>query len=1034
MRNNVASDDDFDDLDEWIAPTQVAATQPRVSTSTGVAAVYDAERPARAVKDAVDERVLCAVCSLNLTMWTIQDRAVHMNACVDAMTTAQNKYHCPTCTKELTDYNEQRRMAHVNMCLDRLQMRAAQQESIAKSAGGGVEAEPPSTVESVAVQDEPDPNAYNCMICGVNLTEKDLTARIRHMKQCGQRFGVRPSDVAALQREHEHDQLSVTKAGQTISTESATITSATATTEVLADDAQTDTSSSSTNAFAVMMRASSSTSSSSVLSNTLGCVGQVVSNAFDVLMKSSKTQTVLSSASVTTSGSSFRSNPQPFSKKRRLGAGATPSGTQWSSSSSSSSTSRRFSCPDFKRIKGTHPSFIVDGFKYASKALSSVYFLTHFHSDHYTGLEKKSFDCGIIYCNQITAALVVQELRIDSKWVHPVPMNTPVVIHDVQVTFMDANHCPGAAIILFCLKNGQAYLHTGDFRYDKKMLSYAPLQKYIPPPGAPPSTTAMTRLDGVYLDTTYANPKYTFPTQQAAIDHTLELLVTKHAVSDNKILFLFGSYSIGKERLFMEVAAKYERKVCVSTAKLKFISTFGWPEDQMKLLTIEPSATNLHVVPMSDLKMEHLTTLLQKHRLRFREIVAFRPTGWTFSKSNTGASISTCRTDASGAIRIYGIPYSEHSSFVELTEFVQAMNPHVIIPTVNCYTEQQAKKQVDLLRHDSDDTTSGNGQQVLVYLCLEARKTASSNASSAAAIGFSDAQKKNVARPFRRKRYVEKPQREPSVVAGQPEGELWKRTLVAAADCLDRDELPLAIETRKRNGSRRVTWTSAQLEPLEFAHLLPICVNGLQDALELYPTFAFDAAMALLESSGKADDTRVLLLFQQLAVCDDVDDALTEYYRSILPLCNILQDKHLGTGDDATKALVAETLETTEAYGKDDAHLLIQHMKLLQAQRISSPSSSHRSLLQGATRNASKGTGVADRLPTPTQHVTCALLSPWSRLAWKPSADEFAAADKLDELRSASPRSRVCSRFDRDCCFVVARLRFVDTLRDGLPM
>uniref|UniRef100_K3W9S1 DNA repair metallo-beta-lactamase domain-containing protein n=1 Tax=Globisporangium ultimum (strain ATCC 200006 / CBS 805.95 / DAOM BR144) TaxID=431595 RepID=K3W9S1_GLOUD len=917
MRNNVASDDDdFDDLDELVTPTQIAATQPRVSTSA--AAIDTAEHPSRAAKAAVDERVLCAVCSLNLTMWTIQDRAVHMNACIDAMTTTQSKYYCPTCTKELTDYNEQRRMAHVNMCLDRLQTRAAQQESmIAKADDGRVEAQPSTTIESVAVQDEPDPNAYNCMICGVNLTEKDLTARIRHVKQCGQRFGVRPSDVAALQREHEHGQLPPTNADQSISTESATTTSATAVIEVLDDDAQTDTSSLSTNAFAVMMRASSSASSSSVLSNAIGRVGQVVSNAFDVLMKSSKTQAVLSSASVTTSGSSFRSNPQPFSKKRRLGGGTSSSGMQWSSSSSSS-TSRRFSCPDFKRIKGTHPSFIVDGFKYASKALSSVYFLTHFHSDHYIGLEKK-----------ITAALVVQELRIDSKWVHPVPMNTPVMIHDVQVTFMDANHCPGAAIILFHLKNGQAYLHTGDFRYDKKMLSYAPLQKYVLPPGAPPSTTATTRLDGVYLDTTYANPKYTFPTQQAAVDHTLELLATKHAVSDNKILFLFGSYSIGKERLFMEVAAKYARKVCVSKAKLKFISTFGWPEDQMKLLTVEPSATNLHVVPMGDLSMEHLTALLQKHRLRFREIVAFRPTGWTFSKSNAGASISTCRTDASGAIRIYGIPYSEHSSFAELTEFVQAMNPHVIIPTVNCYTKQQAKKQVNLLRQSAFHSISNLFQQ---------QHAMSRSRNESQVLSLDNAKESSGSAPSTR----------PPSSSGRSTKQANK--LSEFRQCLDRDELPLAIETRKHDDSRRVTWTAAQLEPLEFAHLLLICVSGLQDALEPYPTFAFDAAMALLESSGKADDPRVLqalpqvmnqvksalgtrekvvvhrvlLLLQQLAVCDGVGDALTEYYRSILPLCNILQDKHLGTGDDATKALVAETLETMEAYGKDDAHLLIQ--------------------------------------------------------------------------------------------------------------
>lgn len=195
----------------------------------------------------------------------------------------------------------------------------------------------------------------------------------------------------------------------------------------------------------------------------------------------------------------------------------------------------------------------------------------------------------MIYCNQVTASLVVQELRIDSKWVHPVPMNTPVMIHDVQVTFMDANHCPGAAIILFRLKNGQAFLHTGDFRYHKKMLSYGPLQRYIQTPGAPAASTAVNRLDGIYLDTTYADPKYTFPTQQIAIDHALEL-IEKHSVGE-KILYLFGSYSIGKERLFMEVANKYQRKVCVSKAKLKFIATFGWPADQMQLITTETSVT-----------------------------------------------------------------------------------------------------------------------------------------------------------------------------------------------------------------------------------------------------------------------------------------------------------------------------------------------------------------------------------------------------------------------------------------------------------
>lgn len=194
----------------------------------------------------------------------------------------------------------------------------------------------------------------------------------------------------------------------------------------------------------------------------------------------------------------------------------------------------------------------------------------------------QGFDCGIIYCNEITARLVVQELRIDSKFIHPLPMNKPILLHEVQVTFMDANHCPGAAIILFRLKSGKTYLHTGDFRFHPKMLEHTAMKLHLP-------ATPAHRLDGVYLDTTYADPKYTFPTQHTAIEHTLGIV--EKCIRQDKVLFLFGSYSIGKERLFMEVATKFQQKVCVSKDKMKIMSTFGWPEEQTRWLTTEPSAS-----------------------------------------------------------------------------------------------------------------------------------------------------------------------------------------------------------------------------------------------------------------------------------------------------------------------------------------------------------------------------------------------------------------------------------------------------------
>lgn len=147
-----------------------------------------------------------------------------------------------------------------------------------------------------------------------------------------------------------------------------------------------------------------------------------------------------------------------------------------------------------------------------------------------------------------------------------------------------------------------------------------------------------------------------------------------------------------------------------------------------------------------------------------------------------------------------------------------------------------------------------------------------------------------------------------------------------------------------------MTWTGGSTDPLDdLAHWLPLCIGGLQDAMEPYPSFAFDAAMALLEramADGKALKhalppvmaqlkaalgtrdavvvNRSLLVLQQLAVCDGVGSVLADYYRSLLPLCNILQDSHLGTGDDRTRTLVADVLETLEAYGPADAPVLIQ--------------------------------------------------------------------------------------------------------------
>ena len=97
-----------------------------------------------------------------------------------------------------------------------------------------------------------------------------------------------------------------------------------------------------------------------------------------------------------------------------------------------------------------------------------MHFLTHFHADHYGGL-RKSWCEGLIYCSEATACLVQTKLYVDKKWLRPLPMHTVVDVLDgtggstgVTVTLIDANHCPGAVMFLFRLRNKKTVLHVGD--------------------------------------------------------------------------------------------------------------------------------------------------------------------------------------------------------------------------------------------------------------------------------------------------------------------------------------------------------------------------------------------------------------------------------------------------------------------------------------------------------------------------------------------------------------------------------------------
>ncbi|KAI5834154.1 DRMBL-domain-containing protein [Schizophyllum commune Tattone D] len=398
-------------------------------------------------------------------------------------------------------------------------------------------------------------------------------------------------------------------------------------------------------------------------------------------------------------------------------------------------TNRR-KAPFYKVLQGM--PIAVDAFRYGSIPGVKAYFLTHAHSDHYTNLSS-SWDSGPIYCSEVTCNLIAQMLRVDKKWLHPLPLDTPVEIPDtggVKVTLIEANHCPGSSLFFFegrqTVNAGDSafkspfvgtgrvfrYLHCGDFRASPKHVEHPCVKG--------------KRIDHVYLDTTYLDPKYTFPPQPQVIEACAELarrivngLPTgtettmidgwvstkeKAASSSDRILVLVGTYSIGKERIAKAIAHALNSKIYCDARKAAILRC-EQDKELDALLTSNAREAAVHLVPLGVITSDKLKPYYERYKDTFSRAVGFRPTGWTFtqpagtdlsppiptiiargqSKAYTHTDLRPTR-NSSPLLQLYGVPYSEHSSFFELTCFALSFDWVRMIATVNVGSESSRGK------------------------------------------------------------------------------------------------------------------------------------------------------------------------------------------------------------------------------------------------------------------------------------------------------------------------------------------------------
>lgn len=217
-----------------------------------------------------------------------------------------------------------------------------------------------------------------------------------------------------------------------------------------------------------------------------------------------------------------------------------------------------------------------------------------------------------------------------------------------------------------------------------------------------------------------------------------------------KFLILVGTYLIGKEKLAIAILKKLNCPIYILNIKSrndKVEIIKNYEDDFLNSAIIHDDIADnidcscvIHLVPMNIVgTIKELSNYFNHNRYfeSFERCVGLRPTGWSFANrwanyqpdfSNDETSLkdlinilSTCQPysysndilpqspsfevasrrkdkQESELYRIYSLPYSEHSSYRELSYFGIFYKIHKIIPTVNFENEESRIKMAAAIR------------------------------------------------------------------------------------------------------------------------------------------------------------------------------------------------------------------------------------------------------------------------------------------------------------------------------------------------
>lgn len=271
-----------------------------------------------------------------------------------------------------------------------------------------------------------------------------------------------------------------------------------------------------------------------------------------------------------------------------------------------------------------------------------LFFLSHAHSDHTQGIANvmKQKD-ALIVCTPATSRIIRVTEGIPPEKCLLVKPGQILALDGTQIHIVDANHCIGSVMYIFESDN-QKEVYTGDFRFNAKMQKQKDLLAFP---------------DICWMDQTFYNPRFVFPSQREAIDQIVQIMI-HHSEDD---IFL-GCYTVGKEKI-LEIMTKIRKTKIYAPKKLRRVY------EALGLDFITEDRSNVSLFAYTSHFLQNPSRKFSKNIMeRVLDGVRIFPTGW--------ACINTSRPDD----KMYFVPYSEHNDYQRLKGFIKLIQPKKIIP------------------------------------------------------------------------------------------------------------------------------------------------------------------------------------------------------------------------------------------------------------------------------------------------------------------------------------------------------------------